>query len=116
MMINARSETAATKPALRDPLTTHRHAIPTPQANFLSRAIPSFSKPLDQCFTLCPVEIEIPCAVRKHLLSGIKPENPRTWLIAVHDAALGVGQDDPGNVPVEQQVITLFPPTLSLDT
>jgi hypothetical protein len=88
----------------------YRHAIPTSQTNFLSMAISSPSKPLDHSFTVCPVEIEIPRTVREHLLSGIKAKNPRTWLIAVDDAALSVCQYDPGYVPLEQNAITLSPP------
>jgi len=87
----------------------YRHAIPTSQTNFLSMAISSLSKPLDHSLTICPVEIEIPRTVREHLFSGIKAKDPRTWLIAVDDAALSVCQYDPGYVPLEQNAITISP-------
>jgi hypothetical protein len=72
-------------------------------------AISSPSKTLDHSLTICPVEIEIPRTVRKHLLSGIKAKDPRTWPIAVDDAALSVCQYDPGYVPLEQNAITISP-------
>jgi len=50
----------------------------------------------------------------------IKPKDPRAWLIAVHDATVSIRQDDPGNVLLEQNAITISPqlgffhlPTLS---
>jgi hypothetical protein len=47
--------------------------------------------------------------VREHLLSGVKAKDPRTWLIAVDDAAYSVCQYDPGYVPLEQNAITISP-------
>jgi hypothetical protein len=47
--------------------------------------------------------------VRKHLLSGIKAKDPRTWLIAVDDATLGSCQANASNVFAEQHAIALSP-------
>src|SRR5712692_2135328 len=84
-------------------------AIPSPQANFLSRVIARCSKPIQENFPLGPVEIEVPGTVRQHFLPGIEPQNPRACLIAVYDATLGSCQDSAGNVFVKQYAITLSP-------
>jgi hypothetical protein len=47
--------------------------------------------------------------VLEHVIAGLKAKDPRTGLIAVHDATVHVCQDDPGNVPVEQNAITFSP-------
>src|SRR6267143_5235364 len=78
-----------------------RHTIPPPQANLLSGVISSSSKPLDKCFTICLAEIEVPGTGCEQLIAGIEPKDPRTWLIAIHDATVSLCQDDAGNVPVE---------------
>jgi hypothetical protein len=66
--------------------------------NFFSGAISSCSQTIDQSFTICPVEIEIPGSACKHFLCGIKAKDPRTWFMAVQYATLRVCQNDPGNV------------------
>jgi hypothetical protein len=47
--------------------------------------------------------------VREHVIAGLKAKDPRTWFVAVHNATLHVCEDDPGNVPVEQDAITFSP-------
>jgi hypothetical protein len=47
--------------------------------------------------------------VRKHILPGIKPKDPRAYFIAVNDATLGSCEDNAGNIPIEQRTITLSP-------
>jgi hypothetical protein len=47
--------------------------------------------------------------VRQHFLSGIKPKNPRTGVIAIYDATIGFGEDDAGYVSVEQYAIEVSP-------
>jgi hypothetical protein len=69
--------------------------------NFLSGVISSSSKPLEKCFTIRLVEMEIPGTVCEQFIAGIEPKDPRTWLIAIHDATVSICQDDAGNVPVE---------------
>ena len=64
---------------------------------------------VNESFALCPVEIEIPCAVREHVIAGLEAIDPRTWFVAVRNATLHVCEDDPGNVPVEQDAITFSP-------
>src|SRR5713226_10162835 len=84
-------------------------AIPSPQANFLSRVIARCSKPIQENFPLGPVEIEVPGTVRQHFLPGIEPKNPRTRLIAVDNTTFGSCQDNAGNILIEQYAITLPP-------
>jgi hypothetical protein len=71
--------------------------------------MPSRSQAVNQSFTIGPVEIEIPSAARKHVAAGIKTKDPRTLLVAIQDATLNICQDDPGDVPVEQDAIALPP-------
>ena len=45
---------------------------------------------VNQNFAVSPVEVEIPCAVREHLISGLKAKNARTRLVAVDNATFHV--------------------------
>src|SRR5437879_4049637 len=56
-----------------------------------------------------PLKVKLPGTVRQHFLSGIKPKNPRTRLIAIYDATISFGEDDAGYVSVEQYAIEVSP-------
>jgi hypothetical protein len=90
---------------------TDRSPVPVPIPNFLCRATPSPSQPLDEYRALRPIEVEIPGAAREHLSTGLKTKDPSARFIAIHDATVKIRQADGCNVLIKQDTKKLFPRT-----
>jgi hypothetical protein len=55
------------------------------------------------------VEVEVPYAVREHITARIKAKNSSIWFASIQNATIRSCQDDPGDVPVEEDPMTLSP-------